>query len=217
VSVDRSSLTISPAALTKVTTLRNQRQSPLLRLPAELRNKVYAYVLGGREIELCGYQRCQICNQAPYRDAISHYPRNLLNLLHACRQCHSEARLLPFSSSTFIALPDEVNYIISRHFSHAQTHAIEAIGLQLYANIWNSYMLEHVPRQLHSILENSLKSLERMPRLNSLSILWVGSVPELEDQKRFKEKVLMVVEDEFKRTFTKKNVKIPLIRRDDTS
>jgi hypothetical protein len=34
----------------RASTLLNQRQSPLLRLPAELRNRIYEYTLGGNTI-----------------------------------------------------------------------------------------------------------------------------------------------------------------------
>jgi hypothetical protein len=46
-----------PHSLTTYRLLRNQQQSPLLRLPAELRNRIYELVLGGQEIRTVASKR----------------------------------------------------------------------------------------------------------------------------------------------------------------
>jgi hypothetical protein len=46
-----------PHSLTTYRLLRNQQQSPLLRLPAELRNKIYELVVGGQEIRMVASKR----------------------------------------------------------------------------------------------------------------------------------------------------------------
>ncbi|KAF2253363.1 hypothetical protein BU26DRAFT_399624, partial [Trematosphaeria pertusa] len=67
----------------------NQRESPLLRLPAELRNKIYSYVLGGRLWEL--------------KDTLTAGSRekNSMSLLRVCRQINAETASLPFELGTF--------------------------------------------------------------------------------------------------------------------
>jgi hypothetical protein len=46
-----------PHSLTTYRLLRNQQQSPLLRLPAELRNRIYELVVGGQEIRMVASKR----------------------------------------------------------------------------------------------------------------------------------------------------------------
>jgi hypothetical protein len=74
-------------------TAANQRNSPLLRLPAELRNQVYHYALGGRKFEV--YRTA--CKQ------IRVFQENLpaFALLLVCSQIYAETRLLPYSLNAF--------------------------------------------------------------------------------------------------------------------
>lgn len=46
------------SALTISSTKRNQEQSPLLRLPAELRNRIFGYVVGPPTLVYLGYNLC---------------------------------------------------------------------------------------------------------------------------------------------------------------
>ncbi|KAF1959405.1 hypothetical protein CC80DRAFT_490333 [Byssothecium circinans] len=67
-------------------TARNQQLSPLLRLPAELRNKIYSLVLGG----------CNIPDDLPLTRP------HFLALLATCRQTNTETRTLPFTLNTVL-------------------------------------------------------------------------------------------------------------------
>ncbi|KAF2132549.1 hypothetical protein P153DRAFT_382174 [Dothidotthia symphoricarpi CBS 119687] len=69
---------------------RNQHDSPLLGLPAELRNKIYGYVLCGKTIAF------ELFRTVPGFD------ENNFNLLRTCRQIHAEAQLLPYAKNTFL-------------------------------------------------------------------------------------------------------------------
>ncbi|EUC46072.1 hypothetical protein COCMIDRAFT_54347, partial [Bipolaris oryzae ATCC 44560] len=64
---------------------RNQRESPLLRLPAEVRSMVWEYVFGGYHIYV--YPR--------------EIHRRILRLMTVCRQIFMEAVLLPFRLNTW--------------------------------------------------------------------------------------------------------------------
>jgi len=76
----------SPVELTAITS-RNAIESPLLRLPAELKNAIYGYVLGyGTYVALTFGTRPVLL---PSR-------RNYLALFATCRQIYVEAALLPF-------------------------------------------------------------------------------------------------------------------------
>jgi hypothetical protein len=92
--------------LTCCSTLRNQKESPLLRLPAELRDKIYGYVFSGGRI---------IPHFSPIRNTFAIFQGfirnqtifgpvhgdNPLALLYVCRQTYAETALLPFQEFVF--------------------------------------------------------------------------------------------------------------------
>ena len=79
----------------------NATNSPLLRLPAELRNIVYGYVFEGNRYELGGYlftgKRPKEGNTLIWRQSQT----NALDLLLASRQLHAETALLPYKLGVF--------------------------------------------------------------------------------------------------------------------
>ena len=101
---------------------RNSVVSPFLRLPGELRSKIYGYVLGGHALRI-GYsphvrktktikgQRYHVhaggglFNRLVEHEVIDHrYEKALslhLGLLRVCRQVYGEAALLPYAMNTF--------------------------------------------------------------------------------------------------------------------
>jgi hypothetical protein len=89
--------TISPLHalfLTILSTSRNALSSPLLRLPAELRQQIYVYVIDNTSTR-----------KGTYHEAIPFHPRSVqhlssqlwLGLLQTCRQAYHEAAHLPLS------------------------------------------------------------------------------------------------------------------------
>lgn len=64
-------------------TLKNQEDSPLLRLPAELKKEIYAYVSEHTTAK-------EICHKRPY-DKVR-FKHDISGLLLACRQLHFEAK-----------------------------------------------------------------------------------------------------------------------------
>ncbi|KAF1969026.1 hypothetical protein BU23DRAFT_571930 [Bimuria novae-zelandiae CBS 107.79] len=77
-------------------TQSNHRRSPFLKLPTELRNKIYGYVFSdnlifvrcGRDIELFFWTKSM--EDPPHMD-----------LLYTCRSIYAETRLLPLINSTY--------------------------------------------------------------------------------------------------------------------
>lgn len=67
--------------------LRNQRDSPLLRLPGELRNKIYRYTLSDHLWKL----------NVPE----SRHGKTFASLAQVCRQTHMEIGVLPFQLCVF--------------------------------------------------------------------------------------------------------------------
>lgn len=74
---------------------QNQRDSPLLRLPAELRNQIFQYALGCKTWTFLVRESHQQTVYVPSR--LEH----ALALLAVCRQIYAETALLPFSLDTF--------------------------------------------------------------------------------------------------------------------
>lgn len=107
--------------------IRNQNQSPILRLPAEIRNKVYKYVLGGRIYR--------------FKDAIDRGravldtkgERHILGLLLVCHQTYSEASLLPYSLNKFSFREFDISFSpFLDHRTLPQFQAITRIELVTY-------------------------------------------------------------------------------------
>ncbi|KAF1932006.1 uncharacterized protein M421DRAFT_416734 [Didymella exigua CBS 183.55] len=74
--------------------IRNSRESPLLRLPAELRIKIWAYLLAYRHV----------LKQFPSRwrpGSGSSASTIRLDILRVCRQTYTETALLPFTLNSF--------------------------------------------------------------------------------------------------------------------
>ncbi|KAH3968600.1 hypothetical protein HBI56_125000 [Parastagonospora nodorum] len=91
-------------AVNETITITSQLQSPLLRLPAELRNEVFSYALGGLIVYLnhdgtISYhtperlERLDGLNDA--RIDVLQYTTNCLSLLTTCRQIYNESAHLP--------------------------------------------------------------------------------------------------------------------------
>ncbi|KAH7076572.1 hypothetical protein BKA63DRAFT_412497, partial [Paraphoma chrysanthemicola] len=86
-------------------TARNAASSPLLRLPVELRNKIYAYVLTGNYPYPFNVMNSTM--DPPKQGEVSQAIRIMkeephpLALLSCCRQVHADAKLLPFELNVF--------------------------------------------------------------------------------------------------------------------
>jgi hypothetical protein len=117
----------------------NEDQSPFLRLPGEIRNKIYAPVLGGLIIESKGSAR-PICKsdakvhrslvqvRATESNDISLTLSGLLQLLNVCRQIRMETRLLPFGLNEFQIRPSHLKYFL-HGLTKAQRGAISALRI----------------------------------------------------------------------------------------
>ena len=84
-------------------TQNNATASPLLRLPAEIRNIIFAYALSHGDIKLNVIPRIQ---DGPGRTGCWKHrnwpiPVNI-SLIYACRQIHFETALLPYKLNVFV-------------------------------------------------------------------------------------------------------------------
>lgn len=96
--------------LLSYSTVRNQQQSPLLRLPPELRNKIYVLAIESREIYVTSPgRRCTLVFSrrvpSPTGFSIPLYsvlsPRDFVALPQVCRQLHHETASLHFALNTW--------------------------------------------------------------------------------------------------------------------
>ena len=94
---------MSSYLLTSSSTHRNSVSSPLLRLPAEVRNKIFAYVNSGLHIFMRagrGNKPTILINNSTQAVAPPKYPP-YRTLQSTCRQVYNETALLPFSTNEY--------------------------------------------------------------------------------------------------------------------
>jgi hypothetical protein len=100
--------------------------SSFLRLPAELRNQIYTYILGGETFSVHCWRR-----YTPFGFAtrILRKRRLFLALLAVSRQLHSETRLLPFRLNVFRFKSQDAFVSWLDKFALDQQEAIQNISL----------------------------------------------------------------------------------------
>ncbi|KAF1997453.1 hypothetical protein P154DRAFT_280779 [Amniculicola lignicola CBS 123094] len=115
------SIDVTPRGAYVAIVERNQRESPLLRLPPEIRVQIFQRAVGGKTIKLSFHVR-------------NHGRKSNLNplaLLQVCRQLYAETAVLPFTSNEWDSqfffdvrarpFPVPVPRDTSAHLSHLST------------------------------------------------------------------------------------------------
>lgn len=97
--------------------------SPFLRLPAEIRNMIYAYVLGGYIWSIKMTQDTAGNTRVRADDGI----KNALALLKVNRQIHAEAHLFPYLYNTFAGVHNGHLHDWVKSLTHAKRTCIRAI------------------------------------------------------------------------------------------
>jgi hypothetical protein len=119
--------------------LRNNHDSPLLRLPGELRNHIYDYIFN-EEIEF-DTLACPFTPAYWTADGMDEVP-TWYTMLFICRKIHVETALLPF---THLLVVYDVHLLesVSASFSPAQRRAIKSVRL-----LENASAMVSVPSRL---------------------------------------------------------------------
>jgi hypothetical protein len=97
-------------------TLRNQSESPLLRLAPGLRNRIYKYTLGDQQIRVVNNSRHAVV----YRSATTKQPRRwtcprtFLSITATSRQTQTQTRHLAFVLNEFGGYPKRLLHAIYR-------------------------------------------------------------------------------------------------------
>jgi hypothetical protein len=116
---------------------RNARDSPLLRLPAELRNRVYELVLYEGRYNFAGNKYVDFDTGWESLDGVKVYAEdhNRLSLLRVCRQLYCDTALLPFSLNTFVFRSRSIRELAKESLSPLQAGAIESVHLYLETSV----------------------------------------------------------------------------------
>ncbi|KAH6629090.1 hypothetical protein C7974DRAFT_393824 [Boeremia exigua] len=106
----------------------NQLESPFLRLPGEVRNRIYEYALGGKVISYNQHHSHSIdadyYRQHGYGTPEPHTVSTLLHLTATCRQIHAETDLHIFKYNEFLINTSTVLQSFVEALSQRQLSAI---------------------------------------------------------------------------------------------
>ncbi|KAF3046597.1 hypothetical protein E8E12_011145 [Didymella heteroderae] len=111
------------AATSAYSSLIPQITFPFLRLPAEIRNIVYAYVMGGNTWSIKMTQNAPGNIQVRANNGV----KNALALLKVNRQIHAEAHLFPYLYNTFAGVHNGHLHDWVKSLTHAERICIKAI------------------------------------------------------------------------------------------
>lgn len=112
--------------------MRRNMESPLLNLPAELRNKIYNLAIGGGHIQIPNHHTVQEDDFIFELQMHGKHPvgGNLTALSAVCHQLYTETALLPFSLHTFCGYkPDVVDFL--RTLTDTQRAGIKVLRIQV--------------------------------------------------------------------------------------
>jgi hypothetical protein len=109
--------------------VKNQTDSPLLRLPGEICNAIYAYAVGGHRIDIDG-------NEVTMTDSNDRRggKERFLALGQTCRQTHSESAVIIFTNNDFGRYLDSAGYLchtFGERFKIDQFNAIQNVWVEL--------------------------------------------------------------------------------------
>jgi hypothetical protein len=139
---------------------RNRHLSPFCRLPAEVRNTIYAYVLGSRTFHFADAIHRHHAKLTPSQP-------HLLSILRVSHQIYAEASLLPYSLNVFSFREMEISCKpFLDHRLVAQFRAIAIIELVTYRAV----CMWAVPLGLTS-WSRDLKFLVRLPNLREVRVV----------------------------------------------
>jgi hypothetical protein len=124
---------------------QNQRTSPLLRLPAELRNSIYEYALSSFKVDIWApTDNIEVF----YKDAAGklYGAPHFQALTTTCLQIYNETKLLPIALSEFRGHPEHVALFLARqHFEASRIQRLRLFvseGDQDFVHNWISTLEE---------------------------------------------------------------------------
>jgi hypothetical protein len=125
-----------PHSLTTSRLLRNQQQSPLLRLPAELRNRIYEVVLGGQEVRLI----------APKPRGTYSFVLKLGPIVSKDNNTGPDDDDVEMSEDTTVAIVDDGD---GEDLEYDHVGILEPVGTSRWAKFYRFLALAAISRQIH--------------------------------------------------------------------
>lgn len=146
-------------------TVRNLQQSPLLRLPGEIRSRIYEYALGGHTFTPAGEQR--LYTDGPAGSQLDDDTwKGLQHLAQVCRQLREETQLLPYSMNIF-----RQHY----HSSDALRDWTDTLGLEKQAEICRVEIWDSSKSGSKQVRKFLLPQLFGLPKLKQIIIKTIYS------------------------------------------
>jgi hypothetical protein len=137
-----------------------------LRLPAEIRNKIFEYALGGNLIEIVHTKRSSLAFKVISKTSSSEVKAHLLlSLLTVCRQIYYETATLAYSCNSFSFDDGDVLQEWCQGRKRAQLDAVETIVLNSYVDVL------HLPVSTYTT---------KVPGLRTV-VLWISTCPLAEE------------------------------------
>jgi len=144
----------------------NALASPLLRLPAELRNLIYTYVISNNKYGEGGFSGSSDPETGePIHMRLAPYEKGQIwiGLLLTCRQIHSETAPLPFALNTF-CLIDSLIFAWFFKFATKQRFVVSTLRIEFTRNT--------VSDDLDDVGERMLDMVKAVPDLRRLEVKW---------------------------------------------
>lgn len=151
--------------------------SPLFKLPPELRNRIYGDVFGSSEAitpHICCASRASWANRWNIRDYDEHddFPGEfqdfgvLTSILSVCQVVKAEAIEVLYGTKILRGYPIDLDVMLRSHYVSSRVRRIEITGLLDLVNSNSPHSRRCHTRHLRDMLERS----QRLPRLNSIHI-----------------------------------------------
>jgi hypothetical protein len=152
-------------------TMLNQQDSPLIHLPAELRNQIYAYVLTeARPIEVHRASApssmdpdCRLRFSLPATVPSRHFAA-LLPLTQVCRQIQAETTALPYGFNIFAVEIEAINDFVAILPAHARL-VIKSLAVRTTRH--------RVPHLLEMRFHRAHRIFEGLARLSALGKIFL--------------------------------------------
>jgi hypothetical protein len=180
---------------------RNRTDSPLLRLPAELRNKIFALAFGGLKIFIRNTRIDVSYNSRGNADFIR---RPFAGLQGTCRQIYVETALLPFSEiNEFWYYTTSDLDILQDRFAPAQVKAISTVFFNIVFNPLD--IVNNFPDRWGNFDRDRLVGLEEFEGLQKVIVYYKKPF----DPQNVKEELVAAIQ-------AHSSQKVQVVFRDDT-
>lgn len=136
----------------------NDAKSPLLRLPAELRNQIYIYAIKSRP-----YEFSIIKPNSPNRRARIKHRANGVALAQVCRKLYHETAMLPFILNSFFCANWYVCEVLHKLLTPSQRAEVRELGVKVAGDrFWATRPYLYVVRDEGFRLSRHFPNLERV-------------------------------------------------------